>query len=589
MDEKYHWNLTDIFATAEKFEVAKRDLEKALEDVKKYEGILDQRKENVLLCYEAYERALGLYEKLYAYGMLTYHLDMANTDGTKLFKEVEALGTHFGLTTAFLVPEMTRLNEAQLKGLIEDSCLQKYKRLLQEVLEEKKHVLTQKEEELLAQYNEVWSASENTFDVLTNTEFKFGKIRDENGEELEMTEATYTKFLKSPNQAVRKQAFELMYGQYSKFLGTITELYLMCVKQDTIISKIRKYQSSLEKAVLKDDASMKVYEALIESVRRNLPANHRFMALKKKLLQLDEMHLYDVYRNPIEVQEDKITFEQAKQEVLEGLAILGEEYTKQLQEAFENHWIDVYEKPNKRGGAYSLGVYGVHPFVLTNFVESKRDVSTIAHELGHSMHSYYSNQTQPILDSNYTIMVAEVASTVNELLLASYQIEKETDRLKKAELLYELLEMIRSTLFRQVMFAEFEKMVHEKIEQKEMLSSEDLCKIYYDLNQTYFGDSVVIDKQIQYEWLRIPHFYSCFYVYKYATGICSAIAIARKILKKEPGFVEKYLDMLKQGCSKKSIELLKMVDVDLESSNAYEEAITFYEEKRKELEDLISN
>ena len=295
-----------------------------------------------------------------------------------------------------------------------------------------------------------------------------------------------------------------------------------------------------------------------------------------------------MYVNPCETDKDEITFEEAKEEVLEALKILGTEYNGKLQEAFENRWIDVYAKPNKRGGAYSSGVYGVHPFVLTNFVNSKRDVSTIAHELGHSMHSYYSNENQNIINADYTIMVAEVASTVNEILLSDYQIKKEKNPKKKAELLYELLEMIRATFFRQAMFAEFEKIVHEKIENGEMLSAEDLNKIYYDLNKKYFGPETVIDEQIQYEWARIPHFYSDFYVYKYATGVSAAIYIATKILNHEEGFVQKYIEMLKQGCSKKSIDLLKMVDVDLESKETYENTIKFYKNKMKELEGLIN-
>ena len=439
---------------------------------------------------------------------------------------------------------------------------------------------------MLANYSEVFSAFENTFDVLTNAEFKYGTLTNEDGKEVEMTDGTYVEFLRSKDENVRKQAFNLMYDKYSEFQNTITELYLARVKSYTINSKIRNYKSSLEAAVEHDDATIEVYNSLIESVNKNLSVNHKFMALKKKMLKTNEMHLYDIYMNPIEVEDEKITFEDARDEVLSALDIMGEEYVNKLKEGFENRWIDVYETPNKRGGAYSMGVYGVHPFVLTNFVGSKRDVSTIAHELGHSMHSYYSNKTQSPIDSNYTIMVAEVASTVNEILLANYQIEKETDVTKKAEILYEMLEMIRATLFRQAMFAEFEKIVHEKIENNEMLSSEDLNNIYYDLNIKYFGKDVVIDDKIKYEWLRIPHFYSCFYVYKYATGISSAIAIASKILSKEPGFVEKYIEMLKQGCTKKSVDLLKMVDVDLESSKAYDDAIEFYNKKIDELEKL---
>ena len=588
MNETYHWNLKDIFASKEDFDDYKRKLDELLRNISKYQGSLSESSKNLQECYALYEQALEVFERIYAYGMLTYHLDMSNQDSIKLYKEVENSGTKFSQTVSFMVPEITEMDEETIRSFMaENPGLNRYKRVLQDILEKKKHVLSKTEESLLSQFGEVFSASENAFDVLTNAEFKFGNIIDENGKEVEMTDGTYTKFLRSKEEKVRKQAFDLMYDKYSEFTNTITELYLARVKEYTIVSKLRHYQSSLEAAVVHDDASILVYEKLIETVHKNLAVNHKFMSLKKKMLGIDEMHLYDIYQNPIEVEEEKISFQQAKEEVLEALQILGEEYTKLLQEAFDNSWIDVYEKPNKRSGAYSMGVYGIHPFVLTNFVESKRDVSTIAHELGHSMHSYYSNQNQNIIDSNYTIMVAEVASTVNEILLASYQIEKEQDKRKKAELLYELLEMIRATLFRQAMFAEFEKTVHEKVEKNEMLSSEDLCRIYYDLNQMYFGDEVVIDDKIKYEWLRIPHFYSCFYVYKYATGISSAIAIASKILKKEPGFVEKYLEMLKQGCSKKSIELLKMVEVDLESNAPYDEAIQFYEEKMRELEKLI--
>ena len=297
--------------------------------------------------------------------------------------------------------------------------------------------------------------------------------------------------------------------------------------------------------------------------------------------------MYDLYVNPFEQEKDEITYEEAKEEVLRALSIMGDEYINKLKEAFTNNWIDVYAKPHKKGGAYSMGIYGVHPFVLLNFVNSKRDVSTIAHELGHSLHSYYSNSNQNIINADYTIMTAEVASTVNEILLSNYQIEKEKVVEKKKELLYELLEMIRATLFRQSMFAEFEKIIHEEVENGETLSSEDLNKIYYELNKKYFGNDIIVDKKIQYEWARIPHFYSDFYVYKYATGISSAISIASKIIKNGTPYIEKYINMLKQGCSKKSIDLLKMVDVDLETKDVYEDAIDFYNEKIKELEELI--
>ena len=588
MEEKYTWNLTDIFKTKEEFEKEIEKLNKMLNEIKTYQGKLSNSSENIYQCYRNYEKALEYYEKIYAYGMLKFHLDMANSENIKLFKRCEGIGTEFEKTTSFITPEITDIDtDLLLKYLDENNELKRYERLIKEIIEKKAHILSKEEENLLANYSEIFNNSENTYDILTNTEFKFGKIKDETGKEQEMTDSNYTIFLKSKKGNVRKQAFDLMYKKYKEFLNTIGELYISRVKQDTITAKLRKYSSSLEKAVENDDSNLKVYNSLINAVHNEMSANHEFIKLKKELLKKDEMHIYDVYVNPIEVQDDDISFDDAKNEVIRALQVLGEEYTNKLNEAFSNRWIDVYPKSNKRGGAYSMGVYGVHPFVLDNFVGKKRDVSTIAHELGHSMHSYYSNKTQNVIDANYTIMVAEIASTTNEILLAKYQINNETNKNKKAEIIYELLEMIRATLFRQAMFAEFEKNVHEKIENGNVLSSEDLSEIYYKLNEEYFGKDCIIDEQIKYEWARIPHFYTPFYVYKYATGISAAIIIATNILAGKEGYVEKYIDMLKQGCTKKAVELLKMVDVDLEDINTYKGAIDFYRELTKELKKLI--
>ena len=588
MEEKYTWNLTDIFKTKEDFEKEIQNLNITLESIKTYKGKLAESSQNIYECYNNYEKALEHYEKIYAYGMLKFHLDMADSENIKLFKRCEGLGTEFEKTTSFITPEITDIDtDVLLKYLDENNELKRYERLIKEIIKNKAHILSKEEENILANYSEIFNNSENTYDILTNTEFKFGNIKDENGEEKEMTDSNYTLFLKSKNENVRKQAFDLMYKKYKEFLNTIGELYISRVKQDTITAKLRKYSSSLEKAVDHDDSNLKVYNSLIDAVHSEMSANHEFIKLKKELLKKDEMHIYDVYVNPIEAQNDEITFEEAKDEVLNALDVLGDEYISKLKEAFDNRWIDVYPKANKKGGAYSMGVYGVHPFVLDNFVSRKRDVSTVAHELGHSMHSYYSNKTQNVIDANYTIMIAEIASTTNEILLAKYQMNNEKDKKKKAEIIYELLEMIRTTLFRQAMFAEFEKSVHEKIENGEVLSSDDLSEIYYKLNEEYFGKDCVIDEQIKYEWARIPHFYTPFYVYKYATGISAAIIIATNILSGKEGYVEKYIDMLKQGCTKKAVELLKMVDVDLEDINTYKGAIDFYRELTEKLKELI--
>ncbi len=590
MKKTEEWNLTDIFKDEQAYVACKEELLNIIEEIGKKEGTITSTAKDLLEGYTLYEKVLKLYEKIYAYGMLTYHLNMANEIGMKLFKEVENIGTYFSEKTAYIRPEMIALEEGKLQAYMQEQpALQRYERIFKRIQEEKIHTLSKEAENLLANFTQVFSAPENIFDILTNTEFKFGMLKDEEGKDVPLTDATYSNFLKSQEERIRKEAFDLMYDKYAQFNHTLAEIYLTMVKEDTVESKVRNYASSLEKAVTQDDATPKVYEALMQTVQSHMTENHQFMNIKKQLLHKEQMHMYDLYVNPFSKSTDTITFEQAKQEVLEALSILGEEYHQKLQEAFDNQWIDVYERENKRSGAYSMGVYGIHPFVLMNFVNSSRDVSTIAHELGHSLHSDYANRTQNVLDANYTIMVAEVASTVNEILLAEYQLKQETSPMKKAEILYELLEMIRATFYRQSMFAEFEKQVHEAVEKGEMLSAEDLNKQYYALNEQYFGKEVVIDEPIQYEWSRIPHFYTPFYVYKYATGISAAITIAMKILSKEEGYTQKYIEMLKQGCSKKAVDLLKMVEVDLESTTPYEQTVQYYEKKMEELTKILAN
>lgn len=590
MDIKYKWNLSDIYANEEKLEEDINKIYELLDYINNYKGKLSESSNNIYECYKAYEKLVEIFDKAYSYGMLKYHQNMAETKNIELFKKVENLNAEISKKTSFLVPEITDINEEKLKTFIRnDINLKKYEKLLNDILEDKKHILSKEEEAILANFSDILNAPENAYDIFTNTEFEFPKIKDENGNEVEITEGTYSKFMESHNKNVRKDAYDAMFSLYKKHINTISELYLARVKSDTTISKLRKYNSSLEKAVKNDDATIKVYNSLIEVVNENLDINYKYLKLKKKMLKTEEMHKYDVFVNLFKDTRTDIQYEDAKKTVLDGLSILGEKYIEKLNEAFKNRWIDVYEEPNKRTGAYSCGVYGVHPFVLTNFKGTTRDISTIAHELGHSMHSYYSNSTQNALEASYTIMVAEVASTVNEILLSEYLINKETDKMKKAALINERIDDLRSTLITQSMFAEFEKNVHEEIENGKILTSNELCDIYYNLCKKYFGDEVILDEKVRYEWARIPHFYSCFYVYKYATGISAAIAIAKKILSKEDGILDKYIEMLKQGRTKKSVDLLKMVDVDLESKEPYQAAFEFYKENIDKLEEIIEN
>lgn len=582
------WNLEDIFHNKEEFENAKNELENKIKIVESYKGTLEKSAENIYNCYKANCEALEIHEKLYAYAMLKYHQNMADTERIKLYKEIESLTADFSTRIAFIEPEITKIDEKIIKKYLkENTKLQEFEKTLKDILKEKTHILSEELETALSKYSEVFSASKNTYDTFTNTEFDYPNIIDENGKELKMTKGLYSKYMKSSNEKIRKQAFEAIYSLYKKHINTITELYLTRVKARTISSKLRNYKSSLESATTADDSSVKVYDVLLKEMNKNLYLNHEYIKLKNKLIGKEKMHMYDVYVNPLSVENENVEYEEAKKIVLEALKPMGEEYVKTLKNAFENRWLDVREKENKRGGAYSMGVYGVHPFVLLNYINSSRDISTIAHELGHAMHSYYANNSQNIINANYTIMVAEVASTVNETILADYLINKETDKKKKAALINEQLDDIRATLVRQTMFAEFEKIVHERIEKGESLSSNELNNIYFDLVKKYFGEDCVFDEDIKYEWARIPHFYSCFYVYKYATGITAAIAIASKILKGEPGYVEKYKKMLSLGGSKGSLELLKMVDVDLEKEETYEIAFNYFKEKLEELKKLI--
>ena len=583
---KDEWKLTDIFTSEEDFDNAENELYEKIDEIKLLQGTLSNGPEALYNCYKKYEEAIKIDELLYCYAMLKFHKDMSNTDSIKMYKRAEKIATDFSEAVSFIDPELSKIEESKLQEYLKDERLKEYEKVLKDIIKGKKHILSEEVEKVMAKYSEVFSSTENIYDTFTNTEFEFPSIKDENGNELKMTNGLYSKYLRNPNVDIRKQAFESMYSLYKKHINTITELYLSRVKKTTISANIRNFKSSLDMATYGDDSSVQVYDCLIKEVNKNLNLNHEYLELKKKLLNTDNMHMYDVYVNTLEDEDENIEYEDAKQTVLDALGIMGEEYTNQLKKAFENNWVDVYETPNKRAGAYSMGVYGVHPFVLLNFVNSSRDVATIAHELGHSMHSYYANRTQNAINANYTIMVAEVASTVNEILLASYLIDKEQDKKKKAVLINNQLDDIRATLYRQAMFAEFEKDVHSKIEQGESLTSDSLNEIYYNLVKKYFGSSTEADELIKYEWARIPHFYSCFYVYKYSTGITSAIAIASKILAKEDGYVERYINMLSQGGAKGSLELLKSVDVDLEKEETYEIAFDYFKKRLKELEEL---
>lgn len=520
--------------------------------------------------------------------MLQYHKNMTDQEAIELFKEAEELDNKIDEKTAFMVPELTDMDTNTLeKYMKEDKNLQRYSRRINEILENKKHILSKEIEEVLSKFSDTFNGCENAYSVLTNAEIKFPSIKDSDGNELEVNEAEYSKLLENKDREVRRKGAITLVSEYGKYINTITELYLNTVKQDTKIAKLRNYKSSLEKAVIDDEATVKVYETLLKTVNEHIEINHEYTSLKKKLLNLPDIHMYDMSINPFNQTDTTMDIEDAEELVLKALAPLGTEYVNKLKEAFNSNWMDAFQSQNKRGGAYNMPVYGVHPYVLLNYTGTNFDVSSIAHEFGHAMHSYYSDKNQNVLEHSYTLLLAEIASTVNEILLAQYRLENSTDKQEKIALLYDRIETVKSTLFTQAMFAEFEQEVHSRIENEKILNAEKLGNIYVDLCKKYYGEDLIIDEYNKYNWTRIHHFFSCFYVYKYATGISCAIDIASRILAGEEGLVEKYINMLKMGGSKKSLDILKTVGIDLEDSRTYENALEFYKNDIEKLEELI--
>lgn len=588
MEEVYNWNLEDIYSDSKSLEDDFSNVLFMLNDIAKWKEKLENSASNLFECYNALEKIDKIIIKIDAYATLKYHQNMADGDSFKLYKKMENLLNDYMSATSFITPEVTNISEEKInKFLNENENLRKYQRILEKIMEKKKHVLSKEAQFVLSKYSTVLGSFDNIYTMLCDVDFKFGTVTNEDGKKINLTHGTYTNLLGSSNINVRKEAFNKMYEKYKEYINTITENYLACVKSDTISASLRKYGSSLEKAVDSEDSTIQVYNSLVKAVNDNININHEYMKLKKDMLGLDELHMYDVYVNPLEKSKRKYTFEDAKKVVKSALSPLGKEYLKIIDIAMENRWIDVYEKENKYSGGYSMGVYGVHPYILLNYTDDIESVSTLAHELGHTMHSYYSSKTQDIFNSDYTIMVAEVASTVNEILLAEYQIKNEKDKCMKASIINSLIDRIRATLVRQTMFAEFEKLVHEKVESCDNLSPDEICNEYYLLNQKYFGKDVISDEYIKYEWARIPHFYRPFYVYKYATGISSAIFIATNLLKGDEEYKEKYINMLKCGGSKDSLDLLRSVGVDLETSTPVDNAFLYYKNKIEELKELL--
>ena len=585
--EQYKWKIEDLYADNDAWEADFTKLQQGMEDIKKYEGTLAKSAENLLSLMKKSDELNQLAENVYVYANQRLHEDTSNAYYQGLSGRAQMLLVQISECSSFVEPEILSIPENVLEEMLKEEGLQVYKTYFGRLLRKKEHILSKEMEELLAGVDEVAEGAKDTFMMFNNADIKFPTITGEDGEPVEITHGKYIKLLESQNREVRKAAFEGLYESYGKFKNTLAAVYRSNVKQAGFFAKARKYKSSLEASLSGSAIPVEVYDSLIESVHAHLPALHEYVRVRKEKLGVDELHMYDLYVPMVGEADKKIPYEEAKEIVLNGLAPLGEDYVALLKKGFSEGWIDVYENEGKRSGAYSWGAYGTHPYVLLNYQDTLNNVFTLAHEMGHALHSYHSDEAQEYIYAGYKIFVAEVASTCNEALLIRYLLDHSKDDKEKAYLLNYFLEQFRGTLFRQTMFAEFEKIAHGKSEAGEPLTAEVLCDIYYELNKKYFGEGVVVDEAIALEWSRIPHFYTPFYVYQYSTGFSAAIAISSKILKGEPGIVEKYKKFLSGGSSLDCIDLLKICDVDMTTKEPVEEALKVFENTLKEFSKII--
>lgn len=587
IDEKYKWKVSKIYEDVNAWNKDFDSLKKDVLDFKNFEGKLSS-KEGLLGYLSLYEKLGRKLKKLYVYASMRNDEDTANSEFQALSSKIEGFYAEFLSNISFFEPEILSYDEEIIFKLIkENDELKLYEFFIKDILKEKEHILTKELEEVLASVSDCLSAPENIYEVLTNAELKFDSIKDEDGHLVELTEGNYGNFIRSKDREVRKNAFEGLFKAYKNYENTIATSLTSSLKAYIFNSKTRKYKCALESSLKPNNIPLEVYYNAVSAVENNLVLLHRYVDLKKKLLGLDSIHMYDLYVPVVETPKMKIEYEEAIEIVKAGLKPLGEEYITIFDEGIKNGWVDVFENKGKRSGAYSGGSYDTMPYVLLNYNNDLNDVSTLAHEMGHSIHSYYSRKTQPYIYSSYTLFSAEIASTTNEILLINDLINKQTDKTKKLYLINQELEQIRTTVFRQIMFASFELKIHELIENGEALTAKELNQIWLDLNKKYFGNDMIVDKDIEVEWARIPHFYSDFYVYQYATGYSAASAFAKSILKEGSVAVEKYKGFLKAGGSKYPIDAIKDAGVDMTTSKPMQDTMNRFEELLDMLEELV--
>ncbi len=587
ISSEYQWAIEDLYENDAAWE---QDYKKVLalsEKIKIAQGKLADSPDTLYQFMQKYEEMGKLSEKVYVYANQKLHENTGNAVYQGLAAKAQGMLVQTGEATSFFEPELLSIPEKIYQEILEDKRLKPYQHYFEEIRRQRAHILTKEMEELLSLAGDVTEGPQDIFSMFNNADVQFKEVKSSQGEVLPLTHGTYIALLENSDRSIREQAFNNLYEVYAKYKNTLSAIYQASVKADVFQAKARKYSSSREMALDGSNIPLSVYDNLIESVHAHLPAMYQYIDIRSEMLGIPRLHMYDLYVPMVDDVDMKKDFEEAKKMVVKGLEPLGGEYITILKEGFEHRWIDIYENIGKRSGAYSWGAYGTHPYVLMNYNGTLNHVFTLAHEMGHALHSFYSDANQDYIYAGYKIFVAEVASTVNESLLIHYLIAHADNAKEKAYYLNHFLEQFRGTLFRQTMFAEFEKITHEMVERSEALTPEILCDVYFNLNKEYFGENIHVDSAIAMEWARIPHFYNAFYVYQYATGFSAAIAISKAILAGDEEVKEGYFKFLKSGSSMYPIELLKLCKVDMTTKKPVEDALNVFEDLLEEFKNVM--
>lgn len=570
----YAWDLTPIYKNEEEFNNEYEEVSALVDTFTSHKDIMLLNAENLYKTITSYNEITRKITKLYVYANLIYDEDTSNNKSSSRRGKVINLDDKFENLSYFYIPNILEKDYKDIEKMYEEyPPLKEYQIPLKNIFRYKDHTLSKQEENILSTISSLLGKNEDIYELLKESDMEFDNIEVDK-KIVKLNDTNYKLYIESPNRVTREKAFKTLYKTYKQFSNTYSTTLYNHIKENVVISKLRKYNSSLDAALYPDELTPQIYENLITTINNNLSTIYKYYNLRKKILKLDTLHLYDVYAPLVDKYEKKYPFEEGKEIVLKALEPLGVEYRKILDKAFEQKWIDVYPNEGKRTGGYSGGCYDTYPYILLNYQDKYDDVSTLAHELGHSVHSYYSRTSNSYQNSGYAIFVAEVASTVNELLLAKYLLKTSNSKEEKLYILNNLMELFRATIYRQTMFAEFEKQMYNLVEKEEVLTSDKMSEIYYNLNKKYFGDNTFIDEEIKYEWARIPHFYYNFYVYKYATGLSAAVYIVENIIEKNK--VNKYIDFLKCGITKNPIDSLKLAGVDLNNPQIVEDAVKYF-------------